>query len=164
MMAPEAFVEVLVDGVYNDPEHRAQRAAAGSYITVAGGWYVESLVASGFVVEVGEREYRDHGREWHEGDNMEGIGPHVEAALTQNDAPVDTTPPIVIDPVIIQLADELNDLDAAFGMVNQAPVVDAPVAPPAPANPPDRIPESKVVSAAPKRDLQPESRGGRKRG
>lgn len=43
------LVRVLVDGVYNGPQHNAVRAAAGAEIEVAGGWYAAELIAAGLV-------------------------------------------------------------------------------------------------------------------
>ncbi len=99
-MAIQAFVRALVDGVFNDPDHRAQKVAAGTYLTVAGGWYVEELIKSGLVERANEHEVRQripspnkadrvaaindqqqYLREWREGDNMQGVGPHVEGLL-----------------------------------------------------------------------------------
>jgi predicted flap endonuclease-1-like 5' DNA nuclease len=42
-------VRVLVDGLYNGVDHKAQRAKIGQLIEVAGGAYVASLVEDGFV-------------------------------------------------------------------------------------------------------------------
>lgn len=47
-------VRVLVAGVYNSPGQRAQAAAVGEVIEVAGGGYGASLVADGFVEVAGE--------------------------------------------------------------------------------------------------------------
>lgn len=43
------LVRVLVAGVYNGPDHKAQQAKVGELIEVAGGAYAASLVADGFV-------------------------------------------------------------------------------------------------------------------
>jgi hypothetical protein len=48
-MALEAFVRVLQSGAYNDPDHHAIQAEVGDCITVAGAWYVDSLINSGLV-------------------------------------------------------------------------------------------------------------------
>ena len=47
-------VRVLRDGVYNNPQHKAQEARAGDIIEVAGGWYALSLAADGYVERVDE--------------------------------------------------------------------------------------------------------------
>lgn len=42
-------VKVLVDGIYNNQQHRAHQAKVGDVIEVAGGAYGLSLVADGLV-------------------------------------------------------------------------------------------------------------------
>jgi hypothetical protein len=56
-MALETFVRALIDGVFNDPDHRAQKVRAGDYLTVAGGWYADSLEKDGLVEVVSKQEY-----------------------------------------------------------------------------------------------------------
>lgn len=53
-MASAAKVRVLEDGlVVNDPDHRAIKCELNAVVLVAGGWYADSLVASGLVERVG---------------------------------------------------------------------------------------------------------------
>src|SRR4051794_229345 len=102
---PESFVLVLVDGVFNDPEQRAQRASAGDHITVSGGWYVESLIKDGFVALANPNAAPTYQR-WIPGQNMEGVGPHIAASFP------DRTPPDMS--ALVDLALDLNELDAAL--------------------------------------------------
>ena len=45
-----ATVRVLVESIYNGPGHKSiGRCAVGSIVTVAGGWYVQSLIKDGLV-------------------------------------------------------------------------------------------------------------------
>lgn len=48
-MSKGVEVEVIVDGKYNGPDHRAQTAEVGDVIFVAGGMYAESLIEDGYV-------------------------------------------------------------------------------------------------------------------
>lgn len=45
-------VIVLIDGVYNDKDHKAQSANKGERIFVAAGPYADSLIADGYVVAI----------------------------------------------------------------------------------------------------------------
>lgn len=198
-----AFVQALVDGVFNDPDHRAQKAGAGDYLTVAGGWYVESLVKDGLVEQVSKEEYyrrmseaerieRISGineggaimHDWHEGQNMDGLGPHLTARLAElnpklasdldalNAALADANAPdefaiaqnwSEVEPDSFPQAPEaalaeMTEIAQANGEYDTPP----PAAPKAPAIPPGRIPESKVKPPQ-ERKLVPE-RSGRRRG
>ena len=155
-MAPGAFVEALVDGIFNDPDHRAQKVSAGDYLTVADGWYVESLVKDGLVKIANTSNTGQVAvtHDWHEGQNMEGIGPHLTDRLAELNPPK-------LGAEIVGLVNELRDLDAALALVGDGvgPNVDSVASS---VIPPGRIPESKVKIPE-SHKLVPE-RSGRRRG